>query len=229
MNNLNKFGLNMNNNMPMNQNLGVVGGIGPMINNQQMNMMNPQMNMNFGRNGMCNSADQIKINPIMNQMRMNQINPQMPMVNGMGPMCMNQMINPMLMMNPWMMYQMMLMNKAPLTEQQKQNLRMQGYLKGKEMAKKMLEAKAAANPAPAPIMQGSPVTGELKIKFNKNGNITIVKIDADDMVAELLNEYFVKTGTKTGNFKFNGNILLPSDITSLSDKGLKNNSEIIVY
>ena len=140
MNNLNKFGLNMNNNMPMNQNLGVVGGIGPMINNQQMNMMNPQMNMNFGRNGMPFSADQIKINPMMNQMRMNQINPQMPMVNGMGPMCMNQMMNPMLMMNPWMMYQMMLTNKPPLTEQQKQNLRMQGYLKGKEMAKKMLAA-----------------------------------------------------------------------------------------
>ena len=229
MNNLNKFGLNMNNNMPMNQNLGVVGGIGPMINNQQMNMMNPQMNMNFGRNGMPFSADQIKINPMMNQMRMNQINPQMPMVNGMGPMCMNQMMNPMLMMNPWMMYQMMLMNKAPLTEQQKQNLRMQGYLKGKEMAKKMLAAKAAANIAPAPIVKESPVTGELKIKFNKNGNITIIKMNADDMVAELLNEYFVKTGTKTGNFKFNGNILSPSDITSLADKGLKNNSEIIVY
>ena len=229
MNNLNKFGLNMNNNMPMNQNLGVVGGIGPMMNNQQMNMMNPQMNMNFGRNGMSFSAEQIKINPMMNQMRMNQINPQMPMVNGMGPMCMNQMMNPMLMMNPWMMYQMMLMNKPPLTEQQKQNLRMQGYLKGKEMAKKMLAAKAAANHAPAPIVQESPVTGELKIKFNKNGNITIIKMNADNMVAELLNEYFVKTGTKTGNFKFNGNILLPSDITSLSDKGLKNNSEIIVY
>ena len=165
----------------------------------------------------------------MNQMRMNQINPQMPMVNGMGPMCMNQMMNPMLMMNPWMMYQMMLMNKAPLTEQQKQNLRMQGYLKGKEMAKKMLAAKAPANHAPAPIVQESPVTGELKIKFNKNGNITIIKMNADNMVAELLNEYFVKTGTKAGNFKFNGNILLPSDITSLSDKGLKNNSEIIVY
>ena len=228
MNNLNKFGLNMNNNMPMNQNLGVVGGIGPMINNQQMNMMNPQMNMNFGRNGMCNSGDQIKINPMMNQMRMNQINPQMPMINGMGPMCMNQMMNPMLMMNPLMMYQMMLTNKPPLTEQQKQNLRMQGYLKGKEMAKKMLAAKAPANHAPAPIVQESPVTGELKIKFNKNGNITIIKMNADNMVAELLNEYFVKTGTKTGNFKFNGNILSPLDSSTLAEAGLKNNSEIIV-
>ena len=103
MNNLNKFGLNMNNNMPMNQNLGVVGGIGPMINNQQMNMINPQMNMNFGRNGMSFSADQIKINPMMNQMRMNQINPQMPMVNGMGPMCMNQMMG-MNQMNDMMMF-----------------------------------------------------------------------------------------------------------------------------
>ena len=187
MNNLNMFGFNMNMNMPF----GVMGGNGSMPGSQQMNM-------NFGRNGMSFSADQIKINPMMNQMRMNRINPQMPMVNGIGPMCMNQMMNPMLMMNPWMMYQMMLMNKPQLTEQQKIEARMRGYLEGKRMAKERLASMAAANPVPNPVEQEGPVTGELKIKFNKNGTITYIKMNADEMVADLINEYFIKTGTQSG-------------------------------
>ena len=50
----------------------------------------------------------------------------------------------------------------------------------------------------------------------------------DNMVAELLNEYFIKTNTKNGNFNFNGYTLFPNDIATLFESGLKNNSEIIV-
>ena len=48
------------------------------------------------------------------------------------------------------------------------------------------------------------------------------------MVAELLNEYFTKSGTTNGTFKFNGNTLSPMDTSSLADAGLNNGSEIIV-
>ena len=50
----------------------------------------------------------------------------------------------------------------------------------------------------------------------------------DCMVAELINEYFIKTNTSNGIFKFNGNILLVTDTRSLSEVGLKENSEISV-
>ena len=96
------------------------------------------------------------------------------------------------------------------------------------MAKKMLTAKAPAIHAPAPIVQDSPVTRELTIKFNKNGNITYIKMNADEMVADLINEYFIKTGTQSGTFKFNGNDLSPQDPSSLAEVGLKNNSVITV-
>ena len=115
-----------------------------------------------------------------------------------------------------------------MTEQEKQNARMQGYLMGKKMAEERRKAQAAANPAPNPTVQEGRATGELNIKFNKNGTITNIKKQADDMIADLLNEYFVKTGTNSGTFKFQGTVLSTSDITSLADKGLKNNSEIIV-
>ena len=48
------------------------------------------------------------------------------------------------------------------------------------------------------------------------------------MVADLLNEYFVKTNTKAGTFTFNGQKLNPTDINTLAEAGLKNNSEITV-
>ena len=50
----------------------------------------------------------------------------------------------------------------------------------------------------------------------------------DDMVAELINEYFVRTNTENGNFKFNNRNLSYSDISLLYEVGLKDNSEIIV-
>ena len=191
--------------------------------NNPMNMMNNPMNMiNPQMNGMSNSAGNIQVNPLMNQMGMNQINPQMAMINSMGPMGMNQMMNQMAMM------QMMAMNKQPMTEQQKQEARMKGYLMGKKMAEERRKSQAPANPAPTPAVEEGPATGELTIKFKKNGTTTTIKKDAGEMVADLLNEYFVKTNTKAGKFIFNGKELKPTDINTLAEAGLKNNSEITV-
>ena len=69
---------------------------------------------------------------------------------------------------------------------------------------------------------------EINIKFNKNGKITYIKMRDDEMVAELINEYFVRTNTENGNFKFNNRNLSYSDISLLYEVGLKDNSEIIV-
>ena len=68
----------------------------------------------------------------------------------------------------------------------------------------------------------------ITIKFNKKGKIIDINMQNDNMVAELLNEYFIKTNTEKGNFIFNGKTLSPSDTTTLFESGLKNNSEIIV-
>ena len=48
------------------------------------------------------------------------------------------------------------------------------------------------------------------------------------MVAELIDEYFKKSNSKNGTFKFANNTLSPSDVSSLAEIGLKNNSEITV-
>ena len=69
---------------------------------------------------------------------------------------------------------------------------------------------------------------EINIKFNRNGKITYIKMRDDDMVAELINEYLVRTNTKSDNFKFNNRNLSYSDISLLYEVGLKDNSEIIV-
>ena len=69
---------------------------------------------------------------------------------------------------------------------------------------------------------------EINIKFNKNGKITYIKMRDDEMVAELINEYLIRTNTKSGNFKFNNRNLSYSDISLLYEVGLKDNSEIIV-
>ena len=53
-------------------------------------------------------------------------------------------------------------------------------------------------------------------------------MNADSMVAELIDAYCQKVNTKTGTFKFNGNDLSPQDPSSLAEVGLKNNSVITV-
>ena len=117
------------------------------------------------------------------------------------------------------------MKKKPMTEEQKKQLRMQGYLMGKKMAE---ERKKNQAPQQTPAVEEGPATGEITIKFKKGGSVTNIKMDAGSMIAELINEYCEKVNTKTGTFTFNGQALSPMDTSTLSEAGFKNNSEITV-
>ena len=171
------------------------------------------------------------INPGM----MQGMNPGM--MQGMNPGMMKRMNSGMMMpmMNPGMM--MPIMNpgmmmpfklKRQLTEDEKRKLRIQGYLEGKRLAlerKKQLDAQKPKINIP---QNNQPLKGNITVKFNKGGNITRITMDVEKMVAELLDEYFRKTGTQNGNFNFQGNALTINDASSLSEAGLKNGSVIIV-
>ena len=215
---------------------GVIGG-GP----NNLKAMNPGMmqGMNPGMMQGMNPGMMPGMNPGM----MQGMNPgMMPGMNsGMMPMMnpgMMQMMNPgmmMSMMNPGMM--MPIMNpgmmmpfklKRQLTEDEKRKLRIQGYLEGKRLAlerKKQLDAQKPKINIP---QNNQPLKGNITVKFNKGGNITRITMDVEKMVAELLDEYFRKTGTQNGNFNFQGNALTINDASSLSEAGLKNGSVIIV-
>ena len=159
------------------------------------------------------------------------------MMQGMNPGMMKRMNSGMMMpmMNPGMM--MPIMNpgmmmpfklKRQLTEDEKRKLRIQGYLEGKRLAlerKKQLDAQKPKINIP---QNNQPLKGNITVKFNKGGNITRITMDVEKMVAELLDEYFRKTGTQNGNFNFQGNALTINDASSLSEAGLKNGSVIIV-
>ena len=69
---------------------------------------------------------------------------------------------------------------------------------------------------------------EITVKFNKKGSIIKIKLSDEYMVAELIDEYFKKTNASNGKFTFNGQILSPTDPSSLYEIGLYDNSEIIV-
>ena len=97
---------------------------------------------------------------------------------------------------------------------------------GKKMAE---ERKKKQAPKETPVVEEAPAKGEITINFKKGGNVTSVKMDAESsMVAEAINEYFVKSNTKAGTFTFNGQTLSPNDTNSLSEAGFKNNSEVTV-
>ena len=190
--------------------------------------MNPQNPMVFG--GINNPQN--GMNPMMMPGIMPGMNPMM--MPGMNPMMMPGM-NPMMMpgMNPMMMPGIMPgVQKTPLTEQQKQQLRMQGYLMGKKMALEKKKTLEAQNPKPtvnsSNINQSEPASGNITIHFKKGGNITKIKRNAESMVAELIDDYFHKTNTTDGNFNFQGTVLTPLDTQSLAEAGLRNGSEIIV-
>ena len=233
MNNMNNMGMGMNNmgmgmnNMGMN-NMNNMNNMGMGMNNMGMGMNNMGMGMN-NMNNMnqmgSNTMGPMGMNNMMNNMGMNNQMAMNPMfMNSMGPMGMNNMMGNMAMMQGMMPQ----MQKTPMTEEQKKQLRMQGYLMGKKMAEERRKQNAAKNPNPTPAVQEGPATGELTIKFNKGGSVTTIKMDAESMVAELINEYFVKSKTKSGNFKFNNNTLSTTDTSTLAEAGLKNNSEITV-
>jgi hypothetical protein len=216
---------------------GVIGG-GPnnlkAMNPGMMQGMNPGMmqGMNPGMMQGMNPGMMKRMNsgmmPMMNPgIKMPMMNPgiKMPMMN---PGMMMQMMNPgmmMQMMNPGMMPFKI---KRQLTEDEKRKLRIQGYLEGKRLAlerKKQLEAQKPKINIP---QNNQPLKGNITVKFNKGGNITRITMDVEKMVAELLDEYFRKTGTQNGNFNFQGNALTINDASSLSEAGLKNGSVIIV-
>ena len=191
---------------------GVIGG-GP----NNLKAMNPGMmqGMNPGMMQGMNPGMMQGMNPGMMK-RMNS-GMMMPMMNP-GMM--------MPMMNPGMMMPFKL--KRQLTEDEKRKLRIQGYLEGKRLAlerKKQLDAQKPKINIP---QNNQPLKGNITVKFNKGGNITRITMDVEKMVAELLDEYFRKTGTQNGNFNFQGNALTINDASSLSEAGLKNGSVIIV-
>ena len=207
---------------------GVIGG-GP----NNLKAMNPGMmqGMNSGMMQGMNPGMMQGMNPGM----MQGMNPGM--MQGMNPGMMKRMNSGMMMpmMNPGMM--MPIMNpgmmmpfklKRQLTEDEKRKLRIQGYLEGKRLAlerKKQLDAQKPKINIP---QNNQPLKGNITVKFNKGGNITRITMDVEKMVAELLDEYFRKTGTQNGNFNFQGNALTINDASSLSEAGLKNGSVIIV-
>ena len=214
---------------------GVIGG-GPnnlkAMNPGMMQGMNPGMmqGMNPGMMQGMNPGMIQGMNPgmmkRMNSGMMPMMNPgiKMPMMNpGMMPMMNPGMMMPI--MNPGMMPFKI---KRQLTEDEKRKLRIQGYLEGKRLAlerKKQLEAQKPKINIP---QNNQPLKGNITVKFNKGGNITRITMDVEKMVAELLDEYFRKTGTQNGNFNFQGNALTINDASSLSEAGLKNGSVIIV-
>ena len=207
---------------------GVIGG-GP----NNLKAMNPGMmqGMNPGIMQGMNPGMMQGMNPGL----MQGMNPGM--MQGMNPGMMKRMNSGMMMpmMNPGMM--MPIMNpgmmmpfklKRQLTEDEKRKLRIQGYLEGKRLAlerKKQLDAQKPKINIP---QNNQPLKGNITVKFNKGGNITRITMDVEKMVAELLDEYFRKTGTQNGNFNFQGNALTINDASSLSEAGLKNGSVIIV-
>ena len=199
---------------------GVIGG-GP----NNLKAMNPGMmqGMNPGMMQGMNPGMMQGMNPGM----MQGLNPGM--MKRMNSGMMMPMMNPGMMMpimNPGMMMPFKL--KRQLTEDEKRKLRIQGYLEGKRLAlerKKQLDAQKPKINIP---QNNQPLKGNITVKFNKGGNITRITMDVEKMVAELLDEYFRKTGTQNGNFNFQGNALTINDASSLSEAGLKNGSVIIV-
>ena len=202
----------MNPGMMQGMNPGMMQGMNPGM----MQGMNPGMmqGMNPGMMKRMNSGMMPMMNPGI----------KMPMMNpGMMPMMNPGMMMPI--MNPGMMPFKI---KRQLTEDEKRKLRIQGYLEGKRLAlerKKQLEAQKPKINIP---QNNQPLKGNITVKFNKGGNITRITMDVEKMVAELLDEYFRKTGTQNGNFNFQGNALTINDASSLSEAGLKNGSVIIV-
>ena len=181
-----------------------------------------------GMNPMCQMPS---INPLM----MHQVNPmcQIPSINPLMMAQMNPMyqMQPIGIMNPCMMPQinpfMMKGGNMPLTEEQKRQIKINGYLVGKQMALQMKQLKKQQEKVISPpIIQ--PDTGIISIQFKKGTSTINITMKSDEMVADLLNEYFVKSHTTNGKFNFNGNILLPTDVSSLSQVGLKNGSIIYV-
>ena len=208
----------MNNNMKMN-NLNNMNMNNMDMNNMNMNNMNMN-NMNMFNMNMYN-MNMGMINPLMmqNGMNMGMIN-QMTMQNGMN----------MGMMNPSVMGGMNLLTKEQKEERDKEMKKM-GYLFGKFMAQQLKEGKNSSDTKveEVPNTNSTQITNdtEITIIFKKGHKINKIEMKAGEMVAELLNKYYVKTKNK-GPYKYKGENLDINDSSSLIEKGMKNEDEIIV-
>ena len=115
--------------------------------------------------------------------------------------------------------------------QQQAIMQQQAMLHQQMMQQQMMAAQAQANKQAQMdniLNNMGNDKNEINIKFNKKGNIIYIKMSNYDMVADLINEYLTKTKTKNATFKFCNKILSPTDISSVYEVGLKDNSEIIV-
>jgi hypothetical protein len=219
----------------MNPMMGNMNNMGMMGNMNNMNNMNKMMMNNMNN---MNGMNMNNMNPMMMN-NMNNMNLLMmggagmnmgmnPMMGGMG----NNMNMMGMGMNPMMGGMGMNQNMTP--EEYKQQQKYLGYLYGKKLAEERKKEKEKAqgsqttpassttNTAPA-----NETSGEISIKFKKGGNTKTIKMNSSAMVAELINEYCVKTNNQ-GTFSFKGTPLDPNDFASLADKGMKNGDEIIV-
>ena len=193
--------------------------------------------MNIPKNGfgIMHGANPMMINPCLTP----KMNPMaQKMQTGTTPFMMPQM-QPIGIMNPCMMPQvnpfmiqgcMIPTGKRQLTEEQKKQLRINGYLVGKQMALQMRKSKQSKMP-PKKVMTpkiNHPANDFINIQFKKGASTINIKKKADDMVADLLNDYFVKSHTTNGTFKYKGNILSPTDVTSLVQADLQNGAIIYV-
>ena len=212
------------------------------MNPMQMNPMQMQMNpmqmnpMQMQMNPMQMNPMQMQMNPMMNQMQM-----QMNMTNfdEIKKMIGEDGINKMNLetgntswmeaMNPMMIKMKMNMMNQQQQNQYKQWVKLIGYKVGKLVALKnkkdqgITTTSSQTNNTPA-----TPTNGEITVKFKKGNDIKSIKMKADEMVADLINEYFVKSGTTTGKFNFNGTELSPMNCEDLASAGLTDGSTITV-
>ena len=208
----------------------------------QMKMMSPNFINNMNNMNQINMMSPNFIN------NMNQIN----MMNNPNLMAyMQQMIMNNNLANYNNINQMQVANMYMTKEDQekyKEEQRIQGYLFGKEYVKMLKEQEQKSkeksekpendssnnnkNSTTKDTKDASDVeknkNNKITIKFNKGGTITEIEIGSDAGVFELINEYFTKSNTQSGTFKFKENNLLPTDISELNEIGLKNGDEIMV-
>ena len=143
-----------------------------------------------------------------------------PMVMGGNPMMMGMGINPK-MMNP------------DLQKNYKQQQMIKGYKAAKLMTLliKQMKDKQTTNNFPTnsnTTNSQSSNNSKITVNFQKGGVTTKVEMETNSAVFELIYEFCEKTNTKTGTFKFDNQILSPSDSRNLIEAGLKNGDTIVV-
>ena len=247
---------NMNNPMMMgcngmNINQMMMGGNG--MNMNQMMMGGNGMNMNYPMMMGCNGMNMN--NPMMMGCFGGMNNPMMMGGNGMNmnnPMMMGGnggMNNPKKMGNNedidmdmkdkmmmaylcWLLKNPNIAKNMGMTiEEVKSKISILGYKYGIIEAEKKRKEKEKNKNKNEPKKEDNKADDNIKeytIKFKKGDKITDIKIDKEEMVAELLNRYFIKENVDKGTFTFKGRQLSPSDSDNLIEAGIKNGDEIIV-